>query len=230
MVCINELLNVDAGISGFENPTKSYLDKPINLNELFIHNPSSTKIIEAPNSLKNYGVFKGDWLIVNANLKSTINDLVFANVDGTLGVAPYSYMLKVLSEEITIIGVVPLSIRWLSKPDTLPVNRFLSDVNFHELLIKQEYSTVLCRANGMSMLPNIWDKDLMILERHLEPKESSCVILGLNNNLVVKRISFDKKVFYSDNPQFKIHQILQSDRIQMHGVVNKVLRLHRNVG
>ena len=132
-------------------------------------------------------------------------------------------------DDLHVTGVITLSIHHFKPPPQLPWHQDLTELDLHKLVITQEHSTILCRAAGLSMLPYIWDRDILVLERHLTPENEDVIVLSLNNDLVVKRVNLHRRVLYSDNPNFKPYQINQDDYTRLHGVVRYSLRLHRPV-
>lgn len=227
MIVIDEF--VSASITGFENPTTQYLDKVISLDEVLIHNPSSTSIYAAPNSVYARGVAKGDWLVVNRALSPKHQDLLLVMVDGVLGVATLSYIshLKSGCDNIEVVGVVQQSVHFYRGAQTAPDHETLSDTTLHELLVEQDYSTVLARASGDSMMPHTQDRDLMIIERHLDYREGDVCVVAYNGSLVLKRVSKLGGTLSSDNPKFQTVSLQYGDRVSIEGVVNKVVRMHR---
>ncbi len=69
--------------AGFPSPAEDYLEGTLDLNELFIHRPSSTYIVRvAGDSMVDAGIYEGDLLVVDRSLDPKNNDIVIAEVDG----------------------------------------------------------------------------------------------------------------------------------------------------
>jgi DNA polymerase V len=63
------------------------------------------------------------------------------------------------------------------------------DLDLHELLIQHPASTFYVRLAGDSMQgAGLYDGDLLIVDRSLEPKHTDIVIAVLNGELTVKRL------------------------------------------
>ncbi|ELP6119247.1 S24 family peptidase [Vibrio vulnificus] len=222
-------VSISASITGFENPTLPFLEKTICLNSLLSTSPSSTRIAFAPNNLLSRGIASGDWLIVNSALTPAYGDVLYAMSYGTVGIITYEYLQSSVTEvsDVNVVGVVQQSVHFYRGSPEIPDHDTLKDLNLHSLMVSKEYSTVLAKASGNSMVPHVWDGDLMLIERHLDRKDGDVCVLALNGELVLKRIDLLKGVLSSDNPKFAPHVVCSSDRISHEGVVNKVIRLHR---
>jgi len=222
-------VSVSASITGFENPTLPFLEKTICLNSLLVASPSSTRIALAPNNLLSRGIAIGDWLVVNSALTPTCGDVLYAMSYDTFGIVTYEHLQSNANHEseVNIIGVVQQSIHFYRGSPTPPDHDSLRDLDLHRLMVTQEFSTVLAKASGNSMVPHVWDGDLMLIERHLDREQGDVCVLALNGDLVLKRVDMLKRILVSDNPKFTPHIIRPSDRISHEGVVNKVIRLHR---
>ena len=69
--------------AGFPSPAEDYLEGTLDLNELFIHRPSSTYIVRvAGDSMIEAGIYEGDLLVVDRSLDPKNNDIVIAELDG----------------------------------------------------------------------------------------------------------------------------------------------------
>jgi len=226
---ILEDINIACTISGFENPTLPFLEKSLNLDEIFVANPSSTRIIAAPNQVLSRGVDKGDWLLVNSSLAPKQSDLLYAMSNGECGLVTYETAMRASerSDCIEIVGVVQQSIHFYRGAEDIPEHSNLNDVTLHELLVEKEHATIIARATGESMLPYVHTNDFMLIERHLDYRHYDVCVVALNGDLVLKRLNLAARSLQSDNPSFKPHFIQQSDRITIEGVCNKVFRLHR---
>lgn len=220
--------SVSASITGFENPCAPYLDNTLNLQTLLIGSPSSTRIVPAPNNLLSQGVAKGDWLIVNAGLSPLRSDVLLARSFGDEGVVTFEHLHRLGDhEDVQILGVVQQSIHFYPGPRPILSHDSLLEFDLHKTLFEVEYATLLASASGDSMKPHIWDGDMMIIERHIQPQDHDVAVLGLNGDLVLKRLDMSRRQLLSDNPCYAPHHLTSSDRLSSEGTVRKVIRLHR---
>ena len=69
--------------AGFPSPGDDYCEGSLDLNEFLIHRPASTLFVTVPNnSMSQYGLFKGDLLIVDRSLKAREESLVLVHYHG----------------------------------------------------------------------------------------------------------------------------------------------------
>lgn len=228
------VLNVSAGISAFENPTLVHRRNLINLDKVFVHSPSSMRLIESPVSYRKQGIQKGDWLLVDEALQPLLNDVVLVQKYDEQYIIRFSELKRHYvqgdSNDLMVVGVITVSVHHYRCPKSLPCHTSMNELSLHQLLVDREIATIFCRARGESMLPYIHDSDIMVLERHLKPCSGDIAVLALNHNLVCKRIDIERGLLYSDNPKFKTHKVdANSDYLRMHGVVRYSLRLHREI-
>ncbi|MDK9790110.1 S24 family peptidase [Vibrio sp. D431a] len=221
---------ISASITGFENPTLPFLEKTINLDELFISSPSSTHIIPSPNHIQSRGISKGDLLIVNARLTPTTGDIIYAVADGTYGVTTFERLASATTkhDHVFVVGVVQQSVHFFREAHNTSRSISLRDTNLHGLLVEKEHTTVLAKASGDSMLPYVHSGDLMLIERHLNMEEDDVCVIALNGDLVLKRVNRQKRLLSSDNPKYPPHRITNSDNISIEGVVVKIIKIFRS--
>ena len=88
-------------------------------------------------------------------------------------------------------------------------------------------STVLFQVRGESMIgSSIYDGDLLVVDRSIEPVHGQVVVAVINNDLTVKR--FYKRAgevkLQAANPQFQDITFVESDEMSVWGVVTFSLR------
>lgn len=225
------MISVRCGITGFENPTLPFRMKRLSLTELFIHSPTSMKLVECPARSTSMGVDKDDWLLIDTALTPVSGDTVLLRNYDELFVMKWSDAAAHFSDdfdcETITLGVITLSIHHLLLTKPIPEHDSLSDLDLDSLLNTQSYSSLLCKAEGNSMLPFVADGDLLILDRHIEIMDGDAAILVLNNELVLKRVDRAKHLLYSDNPSFTPYQVNLGDKIKVHGAVRHSLKIWR---
>ena len=101
------------------------------------------------------------------------------------------------------------------------------DVDLNSHLIKNIPSTFLIRVQGKSMNNvGIHDGDLLVVDRSLDPKNFSTVIVNINEELVVKSFLREKNETFltsgSKKPQDKIN-LTENSEISIWGVVTYVI-------
>ncbi len=101
------------------------------------------------------------------------------------------------------------------------------DIDLNSHLIKNIPSTFLIRVQGKSMdNVGIYDEDLLVVDRSLNPKNFSTVIVNINEELVVKSFLREKNETFltsgSKKPEDKIN-LTENSEISIWGVVTYVI-------
>ena len=101
------------------------------------------------------------------------------------------------------------------------------DIDLNGHLIKNIPSTFLIRVQGKSMdNVGIHDGDLLVIDRSLNPKNFSTVIVNINEELVVKSFLREKNETFltsgSKKPEDKIN-LTENSEISIWGVVTYVI-------
>lgn len=102
-------------------------------------------------------------------------------------------------------------------------------LSLDELLNIHAPHVFIARAVGDSMTgAGLFDRDLMVIDRAREPRPGHVVVAMLNGETFVKRL--DKQqgqwVLRSENPAYPPRYVLESDELQIWGVVGDSLRHH----
>ena len=101
------------------------------------------------------------------------------------------------------------------------------DIDLNAHLIKNAPSTFLIRAQGKSMNNvGIHDGDLLIVDRSLEPKNFSTVIVNVNEELVVKNFIKEKDQSFLTSGSKKLKDkinLTENPEIFIWGVVTYVI-------
>lgn len=103
-----------------------------------------------------------------------------------------------------------------------------AELDLNEYLIAHPSETFFVRAKGDSMQQaGIFDKDLLIVDRSLTPKNNDIVIAAVAGDLTVKRlvIKLGEPWLYPANPNYKPIPIKEGSELYVWGVV--VHAIHR---
>ena len=99
------------------------------------------------------------------------------------------------------------------------------DLNIH--LIKNVPATFIIRVQGKSMMDvGIYDRDLLVVDKSLKPKNFSTVVANVHDELVVKNFVKDKNEQFLTSSSKKIEDkiIINNDsEISIWGVVTYVI-------
>lgn len=73
--------------AGFPSPADDYIEGYLDLNTQFIKHPAATFVLQAiGDSMKEAGIFSGDWLLVDRSIEPSDGRIVIAAVNGELTV------------------------------------------------------------------------------------------------------------------------------------------------
>ena len=96
----------------------------------------------------------------------------------------------------------------------------LVDINSH--LIRNEIATYIFRVQGDAMIDaGIFDGDVLVVDRSIEPKHNEIVLATLNNEFIVKRLYQRAGLIklISENPIYPPLAIKERDDFAIWGVV-----------
>ncbi len=100
-------------------------------------------------------------------------------------------------------------------------------VSLDSYLVSNPASTVLFRVRGESMTGvGIYDGDLLVVDRSIEPVHGQVVVATINNDMTVKRLykRAGEVKLQAANPQFQDITFVESDEMSVWGVVTFSLR------
>ena len=103
-----------------------------------------------------------------------------------------------------------------------------SALSLDEHLIKHPAATYVARAAGDSMEGiGIFDKDLLIIDRSLEPKNGDIVIAAVDGELTCKQIDTIRRQLIAHNPNYPPIMLSDDQDLVLEGVVIASIRYHR---
>jgi DNA polymerase V len=100
-------------------------------------------------------------------------------------------------------------------------------VSLDSYLVSNPASTVLFRVRGESMTgAGIYEGDLLVVDRSIEPVHGQVVVATINNDMTVKRLykRAGEVKLQAANPQFQDITFVGSDEMSVWGVVTFSLR------
>ena len=125
-------------------------------------------------------------------------------------------------------ALLPLHLNKVGAGFPSPATDYVEDdIDLNGHLIKNIPSTFLIRVQGKSMNNvGIYDGDLLVIDRSLNPKNFSTVIVNINEELVVKSFLREKNETFltsgSKKPEDKIN-LTENSEISIWGVVTYVI-------
>lgn len=94
-------------------------------------------------------------------------------------------------------------------------------------LIKNKEATFFARVSGQSMIDaGLDDKDLLIIDRSLEPIKNKIAVCFLDGGFTVKRLRVDKNGVWlkPENPNYPIIKITEENDFIIWGIVTNVIK------
>ena len=131
--------------------------------------------------------------------------------------------------EIDTDGIeIPLFEAGVSAGTPMQVHSFTdTTINLSKELIKNSKTTFAVRVNGQSMIDaGIGDKDLLIVDKALEPKDKQIILAVINGEFTVKRLIHDGADLFlqAENKNYAPIKIDESMDFRIWGVVLGVIK------
>ncbi len=112
-----------------------------------------------------------------------------------------------------------------------PANDYIeSELNFKELLVRNESATFFVRVDGHSMTgAGINDGDILVVDKSLKPNDNSILVCFIDGEFTVKRVSKINGSFYliPDNSDFTPIPINENSDFRLWGVVTFSIHKYR---
>ena len=117
---------------------------------------------------------------------------------------------------------IPLAIECVSAGFPSPADDYLDvGIDLNEQLIRHPTRTFFLRVSGNSMNgAGIYNDDLLIVDRSLNPQPGHIVIAILDNVFTLKRLTFKRGRLHleAENPNYPLIDLRQYDNVQIWGV------------
>lgn len=100
-------------------------------------------------------------------------------------------------------------------------------LDLNEFLVRHPQATFFVRVSGNSMAgAGISDKDILVVDRSIEPTHGKIVIAVLDGDLTVKRLHRKDGVILllPESPKFKAIKIKKESDLQIWGVVTNIIK------
>lgn len=101
-------------------------------------------------------------------------------------------------------------------------------LSLDELLIQHPNATFVGVATGDSMIGcGIFDGDILIVDRALEPHQGDVIVANFNGVFTCKIFDKQRGMLISSSPHYPPILVNKGDTFQYEGVVSTSVRLHR---
>jgi DNA polymerase V len=109
-----------------------------------------------------------------------------------------------------------------------PATDFMeANIDLNKELCKNQLATFYIKVKGNSMMDaGINDKDVLVVDRSLEPKNNKIAICNIDGEFTVKRIKIEKDCLYlmPENLNYKPIQITEENQLIIWGIVTYVIK------
>ena len=102
-----------------------------------------------------------------------------------------------------------------------------SSIDLNKELAKNPLATFYIKVNGNSMIDaGISDKDILVVDRSIEPRDNKIVVCLIDGEFTVKRIKLEKDCLYllPENKDYPPIKITEDHQITIWGIVTYVIK------
>ena len=109
-----------------------------------------------------------------------------------------------------------------------PATDFLgNEIDLNKELCKNPLATFYIKVNGNSMInAGISDKDILIVDRSLEPQNNKIAVCFIDGEFTVKRIQVENDCLYlmPENPSYPAIKVTEENELVIWGMVTYVIK------
>jgi DNA polymerase V len=109
-----------------------------------------------------------------------------------------------------------------------PATDFLgNDIDLNKELCKNPLATFYIKVKGNSMInAGISDKDILIVDRSLEPQNNKIAVCFIDGEFTVKRIKLEDDCLYlmPENPNYQPIKVTEENELVIWGMVTYVIK------
>lgn len=110
-----------------------------------------------------------------------------------------------------------------------PATDFLgNEIDLNKELCKNPLATFYIKVNGNSMInAGISDKDILIVDRSLEPQNNKIAVCFIDGEFTVKRIQVEYDCLYlmPENPSYPAIKVTEENELVIWGMVTYVIKI-----
>jgi DNA polymerase V len=102
-----------------------------------------------------------------------------------------------------------------------------TNIDLNKELSKNQLATFYIKVNGNSMIDaGINDKDILVVDRSIEPKDNKIAVCLVDGEFTVKRIKLEKDCLYllPENKDYQPIKITEENQISIWGIVTYVIK------
>ena len=102
-----------------------------------------------------------------------------------------------------------------------------TNIDLNKELSKNQFATFYIKVNGNSMIDaGINDKDILVVDRSIEPRDNKIAVCLVDGEFTVKRIKLEKDCLYllPENKDYQPIKITEDNQISIWGIVTYVIK------
>ena len=102
-----------------------------------------------------------------------------------------------------------------------------SSIDLNQVLVENPIATFYVQVDGNSMIDaGIEDKDILVVDRSIEPRNNKIAICLLDGEFTVKRIRLENKELFlmPENPNYQPIQVTEENQLIIWGIVTYVIK------
>ena len=102
-----------------------------------------------------------------------------------------------------------------------------SSIDLNQVLVENPIATFYVQVDGNSMIDaGIQDKDVLVVDRSLEPRNNKIAICLLDGEFTVKRIRLENNELFlmPENPSYQPIQVTEENQLIIWGIVTYVIK------
>jgi DNA polymerase V len=136
-------------------------------------------------------------------------------------------VIEILKPERLLAYNIPFFLESVSAGFPSPADDYMEGkLDLNELLVKNPPATFFVRVTGDSMTgAGIHSGDILVVDKSIDPKNSSIIIAVINGELMVKRLVYKgcELWLYPENPNYKPVKVTDGMDFDVWGVVRSVI-------
>jgi DNA polymerase V len=125
---------------------------------------------------------------------------------------------------------LPLFLQTISAGFPAPGDEEVKEnIDLNKLLVKNRIATFFLKVSGDSMEGcGIFNGDILVVDRSVEPKHGKIVIASIDGELTVKKLKKDESGVFLEalNPKYKMIKITEHLDFRIWGVVTSNIHFH----
>lgn len=101
-----------------------------------------------------------------------------------------------------------------------------SAIDLNQYVTKHPSATYFARVNGTSMVPDLNEGDLLVIDRSLDPADGKIAVCFVDGEFTIKRIKIEKErcLLIPSNSDFPVLEVTAENQFLIWGVVSFIIK------